>query len=342
MMSSPHHRVQVVIRGQRYEMDMRVATATCRLFRIFFENEFDVSDFCAGVQPSTTSLLSASEDAEFRHMLAANAVFLKDVWYRLVAQELERCRWGALSLEDDVEVGKFRGVWDSIREGAGMECQGTPEALELSPWMSPPQSVDFQAEKRTWVFCFASRIPVEELADTFRSCEGVPLWKSRTATAYRCCLMTRGEERVGVEDKITEELQRRINDDPFLLLQPEFVGSIFVFLRRLHAAAALDKGAPSPSVPVFPIRWKELTSPQRLSIRYLIQVLGVIPLLPLSCTPAEDTGERAPRRDKHVEVEEEEEHQSLFPVACGRCGTVGHTVSQCPFELSGTGDHIKK
>lgn len=211
-----------------------------------------------------------------------------------------------------------------------------------------------------------------------------------------------------------EELHRRLNEDPWLQLQPEFAGVLWVFLRRLAQVLNSSKSfsnvtsgeketsaTPSfPTPPAFPLRWEELTSPQKVAVGALVQVLGVISLAPLismtitsilptvsasftlptgcaetcadlcgsstiwsgghvgpsisagsslsssfqpvnsvlSSQQASQKGADRLETEKKVldvveSVQLEDDLASLLPVACEKCGTLGHKGEECMFSF---------
>lgn len=142
------------------------------------------------------------------------------------------------------------------------------------------------------------------------------------------------------KEKIAKEEQhRRLNEDPFLQLQPEFAGVILVFLRRLTQQWIMWKATvtrlPSaplsspqgkqedhpnekkntttttpfsslPSPPFFPLRWTELTRIQQLAVGILVQVLGLFPLAPLKFMALEAAVSDALAQRESTEAEKEQ------------------------------------
>eukprot|EP00796_Vickermania_ingenoplastis_P012038 gene12038-8291_t len=327
------YRVQVVIKGQRYEMSMEVAVATCGLFRCFFTTKWSwdaLGQLNAGEEESkqtptpsgadnAQSLLGRMESGFVPPPSSWLVAYYHTAVAPLVRAELLECTPTCLQ----------RRIWDEI--GLRVAGTGSMDMIPLSPWMTP-QEIVLDQERHTWVFRFGHRLTIAALQEAvvkqLALCEGKPqpAWVTHTFSTYPYLKPDAPPDAQG--GLSVEEVYRRINEDPQLLLQSEFVGGIFVFLRRLSAflpRIGTDDAGPAPS---FPLRWAELTESQRTAVRAFLQVLGISFLAPL----CQSESPSLPARSRAQQESGSEDDQfPPLPLACGVCGTLGHTAAMCPF-----------
>lgn len=281
-----------------------------------------------------------------------------------------------------------------------------------SPWL-PPASIEYLPEQHIWVFRFGSRIPLPELKQKVegslhsnkeewvtRACHAYPsLFSNDPASLDPTSHLSDSAEKQRLGSSY-EEWVRRVNEDPFLQLQPEFCGMTFVYLRRLatsyisscttdgslmssyHPSTIITPG--SPQLPVFPLRWRELSDSQRWAVRGIIQIFGIHSLLPLcvgttsrvvdphaskglefaTTITAQESNQESQRispsaplgstmkdspclspsrkntlRPHNPIVDADisalpDDIPGILPIACGRCGTIGHLENNCSYSTA--------
>lgn len=326
------HRVQVSIRGQRFETAFPTAVAYCLAFHYFFHLPLAEDGITAGEQSALSLPLSASasppvwvwqlavdaaesgrpRDLTAAQLEAVSAVCLRH-YHRRVMPALEARMRQLLRIEE-------RG--------------GAEERWAALPPLPAPVSVEFVPSHTQWCFQFLRRPPDDEVEQHKRRLES-----------------TKAPAGPGLAN-VTEE---EVLGDPFLLLQPDFAGVLFVFVRRLHAGRD----------PSFPVRWAELDYTQQVRLAQLVRALGVVPLandyvLPTAAAAAsptaageEEGGGGAPatmleKAAEYARIVEEQQQQPAVVVdrmqgalddemlpppsqGCYKCGLAGHDAMDCPY-----------
>lgn len=371
-------RVQISIRGQRYEMAMETAIATSILFKLFFTSPFDFNTAMAihnteqGKQvveeqapdPQTLLEFLASEgDRPFDWWEKKDTHWLLEEYYKKhIALKVKQELNDFCSQERTAVHPAFVEVWDTLwasmdHQNESFLCRSETRhfnTISTSPWMVPYSiSVDREASK--WIFIFPSLVTFKEAQVLVADLSEASTWwiwwiewrrqlslRNTPASAALLKMILPETKDMSAQEKDSgvqlEEIHRELNNDPMVLLQPEFWGLLMVFLRRITAAVAQ-----SQPVPVLALRWRELTPIQKIGIQTLIQILGIIPLAPL-CFASGSTQQHL--KNDAILIKSEDKSHSLFlnvegdplpfPGACHHCGTVGHLISTCPFTLPTT------
>lgn len=287
------HRVQLSVRGRRFEMAMDVALSYSLTLQYFFLLRIPTA-------PSTSSLLwmAAAGDQE-----------------RTVARESEAAAW----LGDDALLNHYcTQVSPAVRRDLSSLVQRLPqvdacgaessEAVGTTakqesrpakdPWSSSslpeppaPDRVSFNPDTHLWSFVFRPRLtPAEEEAEKRRV--AAELQRGKSASAKR------GEESTDLGVDVVGSLLSadRLNSSPFLLLQCDYLGILLVYLRRCTKVLSEqqpqtdrghDEAARSPpSYPVLPLRWAEMNYDEQVELIQLIRVFGVTCLLPQYARPS--------------------------------------------------------
>ncbi|CBZ24279.1 conserved hypothetical protein [Leishmania mexicana MHOM/GT/2001/U1103] len=270
------HRVQVSIRGQRYEMAMEVALTYSLFFFVFFHWPFsreDEGSDAPGCTSDVSDVKRAPRSVGDAVMAAAAAQDLPKEAHLL--RHYTRVVEPVLRVFLDHWVAPLDAATEAQVEGeraASAETEKAGDAAPLSPLppLPHPVHIAYDASTRVWKFEFAARLTAAAAAAarSGRQCgdsdAAVPL-----ADADGCAAVA------------TDEL----NNSPFLLLQSDYMGLLLVFMRRCakvraerRAAgdgAAAGALAPYPSLP---IRWAEMMYDEQLSVVQLIRRFGVVSL----------------------------------------------------------------
>ncbi|KAG5510627.1 hypothetical protein JKF63_06925 [Porcisia hertigi] len=266
------HRVQVSIRGRRYEMSMEVALASCLSFFVFFHWPFSVgnddrdSAMCKGdathakrplqtVGDAITAAAAPHDLAEEPHLLNHYTRVVEPVLHTFL----------------DHWVTSLHAAAATQAEG---ECTSTAETKEAGdatplpplPPLPRPIRIAYDASVQVWKFEFAARLT----ATATGGCG------DRSATAPLAAAE-------GNATATTDELNR----SPFLLLQSDYMGVLLVYLRRCaqvraarRAAAAADGATGALArYPTLPIRWAEMNYDEQLSFVQLLRCFGVVSLM---------------------------------------------------------------
>lgn len=309
-------RVQLSVRGRRFEMAAPVAAAYCLSVFYFFSLPMETARWTpeecsalvgdsadAGALTPLTLVQRLGGGAGEGSVAAALGAVLRR-HFALCAQPTVEADLRGERLRD--AIGGYGGSWDLL-----------PAAVVL------PETVEWRPAESLWVVAFARRLP-----------GGAPPTPAATE-----------------EDP---------SNNPFALLQADYVGVVVVYLRRLHAAETRGGAAPS-----FPVRWAELSLDQQVALGQVVRALGVVPLLSsflLPTAPASTSlyvGPAAAKRREEAAaagtaaslVERarrfaaestlagaavadggDDDDDGLPPPAlgCSRCGTATHMDADCP------------
>lgn len=305
------HRVQLSIRGQRFELTLGAALTYSLALRLFYgtavsaestDGDSRCIEFPAAVYAWTLPTIMGME---------AHAACLLAHYRRSVLPHLE----AMLSDEESVP----------------------PQAIGL-PLLAPEVvAYDHAAAPPRLLIVFPRRL------------EGAAEAEERSRLA-QC------QERLGTEggddgpaDGIYEADP---HGNPFLILQPHYVGLLVVMMRR--AQTALESGADSNTD--VPVRWEELNYDLQLSLAQVVRALGIAPMLKGYAYPTADIRKSVYAPDRLLpsdaaKPEEEEEvvsadsqetpqelrrglsDDNTMPwvlQGCRLCGLSGHADVDCP------------
>ncbi|KAG5485557.1 hypothetical protein LSCM1_07645 [Leishmania martiniquensis] len=348
------HRVQVSIRGRRYEMTVALALTHCLSLFVFFCWPFGAGDEDGGAakrRPQTVGDVivahtAAGEVMEERHLLSHYTRVVEPVLHVFLDH------WAAPQGAAATPQAERERA-----ETVKTEEAGHPASLPR------PTRISYDASTRVWRLEYAARITAAEEDAVRAQCQ---------------C----GESAAAAVDALCSS--------PFRLLQSEYMGVLLVYLRRCakvrkerqEAAVRGDElSAPAP-YPSLPIRWAEMSYDQQVSFVQLIRCLGVVslartytcPTAPLStslyigadaadlpvpkagsCSPHAPVASRTrvlpqePQRaatgatravadaaercgGKERCVDEDGDEGLMVPIkGCARCGTAGHAAEECRY-----------
>lgn len=335
------HRVQVAIRGRRYETSMAVAVTYCLTFYAFFRCPFahgkTVGEVFTG---STTADVSSESDG--RDAAASEALLRHHV--------------------EVVEPLLLRFLRHQQQQQA---CTESGETF-VPPALPRPVSITYDPAGTLWKFEYPARLSAEaEAAERQR--------RQRTAAVSGTASTAAAAAATPIN---TDEL----NSSPFLLLQSDYMGVLLVYLRRcakVRAERTEGGSAPHPSYPALPIRWQEMSYDDQVSFLQLLRAFGVVSLTATFARPtaalstshfvgadaarvaAADKAEgdacslrvkanefwQLQQRQHEAESESELHHMKragrrvddeddgveLLPTGCARCGMAGHATAACPY-----------
>lgn len=357
------HRVQLSVRGQRFEMALGTALDYCVAFCAFFRSPVDVAAAvtAASITAADATLLGPAADVWALSALPAEAAGARD---RML---LSHYTTAALPL-----------LAATITGGGG--------ATPLPP-LAAPESVDVDGATGLWRFVFPRRLPEDVAAAEQARLDAVKDdAKKRANEAHQRLADKRHQQQQQQPETAVDSSglpakaappQRGFgqiyslepNANPFLLPQPHFLGIILVLMRRAgkllaesHATAAAAGGgeaaAPPVASPAFPARWEELDYDAQLSLSQLVRSLGVSLLLKSFAVPtasietsdfydrgdammAVEAGEKdhqAPtqqqQQEEHGDMAETDAHlvdKAWVRQGCAACGMSGHPTEQCPY-----------
>ncbi|AIN96038.1 hypothetical protein LPMP_091230 [Leishmania panamensis] len=272
------HRVQVSIRGRRYETTMEVALTYCLLFFVFFhwpfssEDEDSAAAACAGNVASAKGPQRTVGDA----VVAATATqsvtetHLLTHYTRIVEPVLRVFldRWAAPLNTNARAQAEREKTADAETEKAGDAVQ-----LACLPPLPRPAHITYDGATRVWKFEFAARLTAAEAAAVH----------ARHQRSSNCAALPSA-----AADGSAALTNDKLNSSPFLLLQNEHMGMLLVFLRRCSKVRTERRTAAAgalPPYPPLPMRWAEMNYDEQLSFVQLLRCFGVVPLIPTYTRP---------------------------------------------------------
>ncbi|GET86382.1 hypothetical protein, conserved [Leishmania tarentolae] len=361
------HRVQVSIRGRRFEVAMEVALTYSLFFLVFFRWPFSKggeSSDAAACTSDVANVQRAPQTVGDAVMAASGAQDLPEGshllrHYTCVVEPVLRVFLRHLATPlDTAAAADVEG-----ESAAKVETEGAGDAARL--WSLPPLPhpvrIAYDASTRVWRFEFEARLTAEAVARSRCQC---------TDNGAAVSLPSADGSAALAPDKLS--------NSPFLLLQSEYMGLLLVFLRRCtkvraerQAAGADDAAGARTPYPALPLRWAEMNYDEQLSFVQLIRCFGVVPLARTYARPtapqstslyigAEAEGDACALRastSESIGNPEQERHQResvtaddtgvikterrvevddgdglvLSGEGCERCGRTGHTIGKCRF-----------
>ncbi|TPP42813.1 hypothetical protein CGC20_7890 [Leishmania donovani] len=321
------HRVQVSIRGQRYETAMEVALTYSLFFFVFFHwpfSEEDEGSDAAGCTNDVADVKRAPRNPLLRH-------------YTRVVEPVLRVfldHWAA-----PLDAAAAAQTEGESAASAETEEAGDAARLPLLPPLPHPVRIAYDASTRVWKFEFAARLTAEAAAE---------------ARSGRQCGDSGAAVSLAAADGCAAVATDELNNSPFLLLQSEYMGLLLVFLRRCAKVRAerraAGEGAAACTVapyPSLPIRWAEMNYDEQLSVVQLIRRFGVVSLartythptapsigkqqqeIQQAASVAVDTAEVV--KKKRCIDEDDFDGLVLSAKGCARCGMAEHSTEECHF-----------
>ncbi|CAG9569739.1 conserved hypothetical protein [Leishmania major strain Friedlin] len=301
------HRVQVSIRGRRYETALEVALTYSLFFFVFFHwpfSEEDESSDAAGCASDVAHVKRAPRSVGDAVMAAASARDLPKEAHLL--RHYTRVVEPVLRVFLDHWAAPLDAAAAAQGEGESAARAETAEAgdaarLPLLPPLPHPVRIAYDASTRVWKFEFAARLTAGAAAE---------------ARSGRQCDDSSAAVSLAAADGCAAVATDKLNNSPFLLLQSEYMGLLLVFLRRCAKVRAERRAAGEGAAacalapyPSLPIRWEEMNYDEQLSVVQLIRRFGVVSLARTYTRPtAPETtslyiGEEAAAATARVKVE---------------------------------------
>ncbi|KPA77675.1 hypothetical protein ABB37_07017 [Leptomonas pyrrhocoris] len=344
------HRVQLSIRGRRYETTMDVAVTYCLTFYAFFHCPFDGAMTVGDValrRNGTEGAPTLSAQALLDHYTTV----VEPLLLRFLQQQEQH----------PTQAGFPSAVGRADPTAAQSSSSDEDDARCCFPPALPrPRSIAYDAVGQLWSFEFPPRLTAAAEAQ-----ERTRRQQLAAAAAALGCTAEVAETHATSDD---------INASPFLLLQSGFMGMLLVYLRRCAKARAAEAAA----YPSLPIRWSEMNFDEQTSFLQLLRAFGVVPLMPPYTRPsaplstsqfvgaaaarvaaeAQAAGDACSLRVKaekfmrqqqqqqqhQREVMEDASHITQEPSGtdhfedlvlpakgCVRCGMAGHVTEECPY-----------
>ncbi|CCW66715.1 unnamed protein product [Phytomonas sp. Hart1] len=353
------HRIQFSIRGQRFEMPPSIALKYYLVFFLFFSLPFQSEgspDAEAGNVksiPLTTERKTADTSGSIAqlvgskgfglsaHFLLLSAEHLTTVLTRHYQETVWPCLVKILNLlccdNPSINFMDHNGGYSSTMHDSAVDN------FQLLFPVSMAEVVSWDGAMQHWRFEFLNRLPDDvEKAEK----ERLNLFRGCKRGSIGCC-----SENAVASRTLVNLIP---NDNPLLLLQPHYVGTILVYIRRLNQAFAGDKARRRS---VLAIRWGELDYDQQLCVSQVVRALGVVPLITTNSVPIAPittsqyisrstevptgNGTRGcsnpqggqslvsqPTIASNVTLESEED---WIRQGCLKCGISGHSTVECPY-----------
>ncbi|CCW64599.1 unnamed protein product [Phytomonas sp. EM1] len=362
-----HHRIQFSIRGWRFEMPQRIALSHFLVFFLFFwlplqkegvpdadgqpggtgnagGTSFSLGEGVASMGGSVVQLVGSDGGGPSPpQSLSAEQLtrvltrhYQEVVWPCLVKIMTLLCRngWG----------GDVRDLKDS--HGSTVP-KSTPENVEPLLPIPMAEVVSWDGATRQWRFGFLNRLP-DDVEKTER--ERLNLYRGCKGSSY----VGDGSDKAGAGDALAGVSP---NENPLLLLQPHYVGSILVYVRRLSEALVRPASDEASGWPVLAIRWAELNYDQQLCVSQVVRALGVVPLIMTHSAPIApittsqymlgnarasfgsggECGAGPPREQGSVSRPATGSEtfvgcgEDWIRQGCVKCGISGHSTVECPY-----------